>query len=169
MPLPNAKCSRNTASWHHVRLHAQQLAEHEFEHMAMLFNWDYMAADKPRGMSLWFMPSSDDGADLYLSPQSTPSAAKLMRHYRAQPSAPPADTTVLIAGDGYGTYAHRVRAVSSRHTKTTRNLLPARTTAHWLRSLSQTRGDIPWLHGADRIAPFVRRVVQAWTLLSPPR
>lgn len=49
------------SQWHHVRLDAPQLAEREHERMKMLFSRTYMAAHRPRGMTLWMTPDDADG------------------------------------------------------------------------------------------------------------
>lgn len=168
--------------WHHVRMDAPQLLEREHERMKLMFNWTWMAARRPQGMSLWMAPD-DDGADLYLSPRSTPLVENIILRYQAQACDPPGESTVLIAGDGVGTYQHCARALITHTAVTNRRFLPAGYTHRSVRSLGRNTDSSSPAHTSDsmganrmpadamtpnQMTPFVRRFAQAWTLLSPP-
>lgn len=168
MISPFRKSRAPVRRWHHVRLEAPQIHDGEHERMRLRFNWLWMAGCWPQDMSLWMATRSDGGADIYISPQSIPMADDLIRRYEARPCDPPVPSPVLLlAGCCYASQVHRVRP-RMRNPRTRRRFLPARYHYRSVRSLTQNAdvGVEPAPLDRSRMAPFVRRFVQAWSLFA---
>lgn len=153
--------------WHRLRLEVEELAEREHVRLKMRFNRIYMESRTPRGMSLWMDPD-DHGVSIYLSPQALPMADPLIQRYQANPCDPPAQSAVLVAGDGHSEEEPRVHAVSTRTVPTTRRFLPARYDCRCVRSLMDDRGSGPYPYTGNQMTPFVRRYAEAWDLSPSP-
>lgn len=175
-PLRHLPSYKNKASrqWRCIRLETPQLAKREHERMIMLFNCIFMAAGRPRDVSLWMTAMDDNGGiDVYLSPRATPLVEELIRRYHASVCEHPSASMELIAGHDSQAQDHQPPTVGLRTIASSRRYLPAPYTYRSVRAVQQPMANKTWL-ADSQMTPFVRRFIHAWahppiTTVSPAR
>lgn len=151
--------SRSARQWYQIRLLSEQVDTHEHERIKLLFGSLFMAAHRPRGMTLWLTPRDDGGADLYFSPAAAYYGRDVLRHYQGQSCPEPEpDSLYPYAGYGYADSSVRLRPLQPR----SRSFLPV---AYSVRSLRGFHSDLLAAHRLlidGQVAPYVQRYIKAW-------